>query len=140
MAETMVGDEELFGATAQEWVDRWDAGRSVWSVEMGGLGPGYEQCIQTMAVEMLRWMLTSGEPVPEPHEDRKAFEIYGAMMDKDLGWLMEQMGPSGAQWGAARNIASVIYRHGPAKALRMVEDDRHIQVSRDFPSLAAPTT
>ena len=28
---------------AAEQLRRWDAGDSIWTVEMGGLGPGYEQ-------------------------------------------------------------------------------------------------
>lgn len=27
-----------FGATAQEWLQRWDDNKHVWSVEMGGIG------------------------------------------------------------------------------------------------------
>jgi hypothetical protein len=37
-----------------EVVAAWDAGRVIWTVEMGGLGPGYEQTIQTLVVELLR--------------------------------------------------------------------------------------
>lgn len=39
-------------ATIDEVVDhadllkRWDAGDPIWSIEMGGLGPSHEQCIQ----------------------------------------------------------------------------------------------
>src|SRR5947207_3276662 len=29
---------ESYGADATDWLARWDAGRSVWSIEMGGMG------------------------------------------------------------------------------------------------------
>src|SRR5581483_2130454 len=38
-------ETQLYGTNAADWLARWDAGRAVWSIEMGGLGPGYEQCI-----------------------------------------------------------------------------------------------
>lgn len=34
-----------YGKDAQEWLSRWDEGRSVWSISMGGFGPGYEQAL-----------------------------------------------------------------------------------------------
>src|SRR3990172_3354015 len=45
---------ELYGADAADWLKRWDEGRGVWSIEMGGLGPGYEQCIHITCAEILR--------------------------------------------------------------------------------------
>src|SRR5690349_6978437 len=42
--------EESYGKDAAVWVARFDEGRSVWSIEMGGLGPGYEQALQITAV------------------------------------------------------------------------------------------
>ena len=32
----------------------WDEGKSVFSIEMGGLGPGYEQCIHICVFELIR--------------------------------------------------------------------------------------
>lgn len=32
--------------TCEEALARWDAGETVFTAEMGGLGPGYEQAIQ----------------------------------------------------------------------------------------------
>ena len=40
--------------TAREQVERWDAGQSIWTLEMGGMGPGYEQAIQVLAIEITR--------------------------------------------------------------------------------------
>src|SRR6266403_1363829 len=57
--EAMDEKEELefYGADAAEWLRRWDEGRSVWSIEMGGMGPGYEQAIQVVAAEVVRHLL-----------------------------------------------------------------------------------
>ena len=35
----------------------WEAKEPVWTVEMGGLGAGYEQAIQEMAFDFFRWMV-----------------------------------------------------------------------------------
>lgn len=48
-------------------IENWDAGQPCWTVEMGGLGPGYEQVIQIAMVELVRDNL--GKPLPEPESD-----------------------------------------------------------------------
>jgi hypothetical protein len=83
-----MNDEEnamLFGADAAEWLRRWDEGRSVWSIEMGGLGPGYEQCIHVTAAEILRYMLheqvdTSAWGEDEP-DRQAAWDAFEAKME-----------------------------------------------------------
>lgn len=40
--------------TVNELLKAWDQGQSIWSIELGGLGPGYEQAIQVTAVEVAR--------------------------------------------------------------------------------------
>lgn len=41
---------------------KWDAGEAIWSVQLGGIGPGYEQTIQVLIMELLRDNLT--RPLP----------------------------------------------------------------------------
>lgn len=124
---------ELYGQDAEEWLARWDRGEGVWSVEMGGLGPGYEQAIQITVAEILRWLLEQ-----KPHADRfdndwpaLRDEISAAVCAREA---VDRLGLSGAQWGAALSLATYLYRNGP---VAMMEDekiaDRHIQVSRNFP-------
>jgi hypothetical protein len=48
---------ETYGADVTDWLRRWDEGKTCWSIEMGGLGPGYEQCIHITMAEILRFML-----------------------------------------------------------------------------------
>lgn len=104
---------ESYGKDAADLLARWDSGRSVWSIEMGGFGPGYEQALQIAAFEMLRCLL-SGKAVD----------------DADLS----DLGLSGSQWGAAKSLATWWMNDGPRKVLEAFKDDRRIQVSKSFPN------
>jgi hypothetical protein len=127
--------KEFYGADAAEWLQRWDAGRGVWSIEMGGLGPGYEQCIQITAAEILRHMITKQYDVAKWDDkdqlvrDRDEIEAMG-----HKNTTIKQLGLSGAQWGAAFNLAGMFYRNGPAGVMQDERvADRKIQVQRTFP-------
>src|SRR5271166_5092790 len=56
---------------AKEQLRRWDNGDSIWSIEMGGFGPGYEQALQICAIEIVRDNL--GQPLP----DEKTWSTWG---------------------------------------------------------------
>lgn len=126
---------ESYGADAADWLKRWDEGRSVWSISMGGLGPGYEQAIQITVAEILRHLLERGydyaawSDTEKWQLDRKEIEAAGFANPK-----IDALGLSGAQWGAAMNMALQLYRRGP-RAIMADEQvkDRHIQVQRNFP-------
>lgn len=130
---------ELYGADATEWLKRWDEGRGVWSIEMGGLGPGYEQCIQITAAEVLRRMLSQKydhsrwSDADQWKHDRDEIEKWSFDNER-----VKELGLSGAQWGAAMNLAIHLYRDGPRKIFTDERvKDRKIQVSRTFPGMAA---
>ncbi|WP_458760505.1 hypothetical protein ACSVBT_06855 [Afipia sp. TerB] len=132
-------DIQRYGADAADWLSRWDAGRGVWSIEMGGLGPGYEQCIQIVAAEVLRHLIDKGydasrwEDAEAWQQDRKTIEAHGFDNER-----VKALGISGAQWGAAVSLATALYRDGPRKVMNDERvKDRHIQVSRNFPQVAA---
>lgn len=128
-------EADTYGADAADWLKRWDAGRSVWSIEMGGIGPGYEQCIQITAAEILRHLLerkyepASWDDRETWRRDREEIEAAGFANER-----ISALGLSGGQWGSAMNLALHFYRRGP-RAVMMDErvKDRHIQVSRPFP-------
>lgn len=125
----------MYGADAADWLSRWDAGKGVWSISMGGLGPGYEQCIQITAAEILRWFIDNNADASLWDDPKAAKPIFGRM-EKALFEVpaVSRLGLSGAQWGAARNLAAIIYRQGPRAV--MADDrvkERHIQVCRVFP-------
>ena len=123
-------------ATSEDALKAWDAGESVWSCDMGGMGPGYEQCIQIMGFAMLRAMIDN-PPKDWNTLEGDAWRDYWQMIDKvpAVKAVVEKLGPSGAQHGAALNIASVFAKNGYAKGMEMVPQDRRIQVSRNFPTL-----
>lgn len=133
--------------TAQEALEMWDRGDSVFTAEMGGLGPGYEQCIHVMAFEIVRELLAR-EPIDWPKSDAaktdadarrewRAFcdSVEAAVRPKILG-----LGSSGAQHGAAMNLAFITVRKGWAKALSELQDDRLIQVSKTWPQVDEAAT
>jgi hypothetical protein len=130
---------ELYGADAVDWLARWDAGRSVHSIEMGGLGPGYEQCIQIMAAEVVRYLIEHKVDAATEYADDR----WPSLRDAIDTWLfsntkIKALGVSGAQVGAAYSLATKIYRDGPRVVMNVPEiKDRHIQVSKNFPSMAA---
>lgn len=125
-----------------ELLRRWDAGESVWSIELGGLGPGYEQAIQVAAVEMARDG-QSFKPTGDKTADSKAWD---AICTESLRKHDEQLGGiTGAMYGAASWLAyQWCHNGGPADLMRLAEEkakadgkDRRIQISRNFPRAGA---
>lgn len=124
---------------AKEWLEKWDAGEPVWSVEMGGIGPGYEQAIQVTAVEILRHLITTEADVAN-WSDAEAWQVEREAIETALfaNPVIEGLGLSGAQWGAAMNLATIFYRRGPADALAdEAVKDRKILVSKPSAQFAA---
>jgi hypothetical protein len=141
--EWRMGMLDWKNATNEDALAAWDAGDSVWSVELGGLGPGYEQCIQLMGFETLRAMLANPPADWAAFtDDKDAWKAYREMIEAlpEVKAAIAALQPSGAQFGAAMNIASVFARKGYAAGLAMAESDRHIQVRKSFPSLNGTMT
>jgi hypothetical protein len=124
--------------TCDEALRKWDAGETVFTVEMGGIGPGYEQAIQMLAFEMIRRCLCGDLAIPPygadfPDVDEKRVhealdEVVHVENAKGYG------GFSGAQVGAAKNLAMCVVRRGYRTALRdPAVKDRLIQVAKKFP-------
>lgn len=126
---------DCYGADAADWLKRWDDGGSVWSIEMGGLGPGYEQCIQITTAEILRHLLERQYDVAK-WDDSESWERDNKEI-KTAGFAnarISALGLSGAQWGAAMNLAIQFYRRGPRAVMTdELVKARHIQVQRTFP-------
>jgi hypothetical protein len=106
---------------------------------MGGLGPGYEQCIHITCAEILRWFIDNACDASKWAE-ADGWKADRERMTKDLHEVnaVKKLGLSGAQWGAAVNIATRLYLDGPRKV--MTDDrvkDRHIQVQKHFPGSVA---
>ena len=145
MSRNETSDEYGYALTAAEQLRRWDAGESIWMVEMGGLGPGYEQCIHVACMEVVRDLL--GQPLPTEDSSEADKAQWREKVDAALHRAdkFPGMGMSGAQAGAARNLAGFLLRYGPSKAyadLKANHPDRAkdmIQVCRSWPNPPTPT-
>lgn len=94
-----------------ERLRKWDAGEPIQTVEMGGIGPGYEQAIQILAIEILRdW----NDNPPKSDEDWKIFGDSTVLRidTRDADGNHAMGGFSGAQVGAARNLAANLLKRG----------------------------
>lgn len=120
--------------TAEDALKAWDSGELVWTCSMGGMGPGYEQCIQVMGFEMLRAMLKS-PPDDWSKMEGDPWKKYVDKIEADpiVKACVKTMRPSGAQFGAAMNLASVFARQGYGEGMKTVPDDRRMMVSKNFP-------
>lgn len=115
----------------RDWLKRWDAGETLWSIEMGGLGPGYEQAIQVLFVEIVRD--NASNPLPSVH-DRAWGDATVSRIDyrlPDGGFAMG--GFSGAQVGAAKQMAYRLIMEGPQGFEASIPEGRRILISRYFP-------
>lgn len=119
----------------EQVLDKWDDDELVWTIELGGMGPGYEQCIQIMVFEMLRAMMDA------PPADWSALEAddgilwrrYCDQIDASIKPILGALSPSGAQHGAAISTAARFARDGYSAAMATVPDDRRIMVCKRFP-------
>lgn len=127
--EAQIGDGPLgpdpIPETCEEALAKWDSGEGVFTAEMGGLGPGYEQVIQIMAFEAIRGVI--GKDLPAEKEP------LNRLFDDAMKESVTRLRPSGAQHGAAKNLAYCVLSRGYRKALRELPSERLIQVSREFP-------
>lgn len=137
-------ENPLAPETVAELLARWDAGESVFSIELGGLGPDYEQAIQVAAVEFAR-AGKDYKPLPNKKADAKAWYAICSealkAIDANLGGL------SGAMFGAASWLAyQWCCNGGPAGLYRRAEEkekeegkSRLIQICKAWPRAEAAT-
>jgi len=101
----------------------WDAGDEVETVEMGGLGAGYEMAIQCVAFELMRALrddpalaainarVANNESFP-PEFGRMLDEIIWKLDEKQPDGTCKLGGLSGKQASAAKSMAVNFTRHG----------------------------
>lgn len=127
---------EQFAPTAAEQLRRWDAGDLIWTIEMGGMGPGYEQAIQVAAIEIVRDEINN--PLPTPG-DKEANRKWGESTMQRIDQPGNDLGLSGAQFGAARFLAYKWIEIGPKRLMQEAAyKDRHIMASRMWPNAPLP--
>lgn len=125
---------------ARDWIAKWDAGECISSMEMGGIGPGYEQAIQEAVVAIVRANIEhdipEGEAMPK---DAAGYNIWGDDIlhaeDRRFGGL------TGAQAGRAKWLAYKILTGGITALMDTLREkgeweDRHILISKAWPKNA----
>lgn len=117
-------------------LNKWDAGQPIWTVELGGLGPGYEQAIQVAAIEMARD--NNGIALPEDKEERN--QAWDRLCSATLTKHDEALGGlSGAMYGAAKWLSyQWCHNGGPEALIERAKEQKAdtIMVSKAFPRIA----
>lgn len=96
----------------------------------------YEQAIQIAAAEILRHMLARGYESSRWEDDSAAAKRDCEEIDAACraNKRITALDLSGAQWGAALNLACQLYNRGPRAVMADERTkERHIQVSSTFP-------
>jgi hypothetical protein len=139
-------NRETYGSSAKEWLSRWDDKKSVWSVERGGFGPGYEQALQIAAVEWVRVLINElGDNTSDRSDHEELTNVIRGIYkskDEEMMKTLSNLGLSGAQDGAAKQLAYMIYIKTPVRMFSEIRDmaesdkkPRMIQISNYFPTL-----
>lgn len=116
--------------TWKEAAKDWSNGLNVWSAELGGIGPGYEQAIQVLLWEILsQW---DKEDLKYDESMKKYPEEYSEFVDKVTSDLDKNYGFSGAQVGAAKMTAFQFMVYGYENMMNKLDDNRWILVSKNF--------
>jgi hypothetical protein len=120
--------------SVDEALAAWDRGDEVETVEMGGMGAGYETAIQCVVFELLRGIRADDELKraitdtpkgqtfpPEVLEKLDALTLEADAKDPETG-RYKLGGLSGAQAGAAQNLAIILTTKGFQGAREQVPD------------------
>ncbi len=116
--------------TVEEALRQWDEGGMVSTIEMGGMGPGYEQAIHVTVFELLRELL--GKELP------KNEETLQSLFDEATHTVCKKgdLGLSGAQAAAAQQVVYRAMKYGWAGMLKDAPSDRRIMVSNHWPKVS----
>jgi len=114
----------LWDITNKEVVKKWKSGDTIWSVELGGLGPGYEQALQNFLFDLFAYLVKSKIPLKSLSNDKKYSKRYEDICDK----IAKGRELTGAMVGSARATAYQFYKYGYAERMKTAPDDRMIQV------------
>ena len=122
--------------TLKDALQAWDNDVVVTSIEMGGIGPGYEQVIQIGIFELCKHLID--RPIPDVNVDK---DLTNTFFDEELLVVIHKTpaleGMSGAQAGAIKNVAYKFLSRGYIETLETVPEDRSILVTKNFPTMEA---
>ncbi len=106
----------------------FDNNEPVTTIEMGGIGPGYEQAIQLLVFEIMR-------------ADSPLLDKFNSKTNKWEDWAKDTINKmdevyhfSGAQVGAAKNLAYEFMKFGYQYIIDKAPEDRRIMVTKHFPT------
>ncbi len=124
---------EALPESVESALEKWHSGKPVFTIDMGGMGPGYEQAIQNLVFAIL-----------EKYKDADSlpgWEVYRDEADKVAHSIYRGNGFSGAQVGAAKNLAWQFLKVGWREIAKLNPDleDRWIQVNKGKPTLVTAT-
>lgn len=119
----------------KQWLSDYDSGKRMKTVSMGGLGNGYECAIHDCAIETMRNLQEVEIPV-----DKKEFNsVVEKAGEQACAKLRVVHGFSGAQVGAAKNMAAIFWNKTPSVAVKQMEEhdkERIIEVWKGENNLA----
>lgn len=97
----------------ESYLRKWDEVGEVKGVNMGGFGGGYDLAIQSLTMELLRWLLES-DVAMAPLESKGDRDELSRRMDQVVTECDKQpwAGFSGAQVGAAQTVAYQFWVYG----------------------------
>ncbi len=112
-------DTEIY-YDVKEWLTNWNAHNIVFTVSMGGLSESYEIAIQSIAAYMMQWIIDNPFKETNTISEATRWKEYINLLDKEVGVLdqIDDIGPTGAMWSAARNLALNFTRRGPYEAMK----------------------
>lgn len=120
--------------TVTDALKLWDDGELLWSLEMGGLGPAYEQAIQVGIIELCRRIY----PLPVMEDDKldEYLEEHIHQVIKDSNGGLQ--GLSGAQAQAIKSLAYHYCSRGWRTVLldyRESDRERLTMISNQWPRM-----
>lgn len=117
--------------TNEELLNAWNAGNEVTAVEMGGLGPDYEQAIYVLAFLFLTELLKEAPDFDNVLKVKARVNQIGSL--SHIAHALDKIGPTGAMVYVAWNVAMIFARLGYESAMAKAPADRVIKVSKISP-------
>jgi hypothetical protein len=125
-------DKNAGASEPQTWLDAltaWDNDIPITSIEMGGIGPSYEQAIQVGVMELMR-------AIGPPLERKEVLEDIDGYLHKRLQEVSKSftLGLSGAQAGAIKHLAHGFVTKGYRSTIESYPSERRIIISQWWPT------
>lgn len=118
----------MYPRTARDALRKWDKGEPVFSLDITGMGPSYEQCTQMLVFAAIRAMYSRNRP-----KHRRGVYTDG-VFDNTAHRMNRWLGFSGTQVAFARHFVMHVFKNGWAATLEARPMERIIQVCKDWPS------